>query len=156
MVKDQTILISVGIIAIAVIISVFILSDRITIQLTTTTTTIQPTTTTTTIPTPTTTILGTVVIEIDETATSCSGTTINVYVKNTGDISTNAAQVILSGRDVEDNPMVGKTCGLGTTSLHPGAVATQCTSTLIGTAGTNTIVVSGPSNTDTGTIYCPG
>ena len=95
-----------------------------------------------------------VVIEIDETATSCNGTTITVYVKNTGTIATNTGKVTLSGTKADGSAMTSKTCG--DDALPAGGGAVKCDNTLTGSAGTNTIIVSGPTNTARGTVYCTG
>ena len=96
-----------------------------------------------------------IVIEIDETATSCSGTTITVYVRNMGTISTTADKVTISGTKPDGSAITSTTCGASTTTLTAGGAAVAC-ATVTGGAGTNTIVVSGPTNTVRGTVYCAG
>jgi len=101
-----------------------------------------------------------VVIEIDETGTSCSGTIITVYVRNTGTMAADCADVTLSGTTSAGASMTmtgGGTCGPATDKLNAGAGAKKCaTTTGTGTPGTNTVVASGPSNTVSATVYCPG
>ena len=99
-----------------------------------------------------------VVIEIDETGTSCSGVTITVNVRNTGTMATNTNKVTLSGTDSTGTSITGGDCDTlaAKQDLYAGAGAKKCGKTLTGTAGTNTVVASGPSNTVSGTVYCPG
>jgi flagellin-like protein len=98
-----------------------------------------------------------VVIEIDATATSCATTTITVYVRNTGTIKTDASKVALSGTK-PDGTALGTpgNCGVATLALNAGAGSVACTTTLGGGQGTNRIVAAGPTNTITGSVYCPG
>ncbi len=97
-----------------------------------------------------------IVIELDATATSCSGVTITTYLRNTGTIASDASKVTLSGTNSQGTAMTSGACGADTLALNAGAGSAACTKTLTGTAGTNTIVASGPTNTARGTVYCPG
>ncbi len=98
-----------------------------------------------------------VVIELDATSTSCTGTTITVYVRNTGTIASTLDKITLSGTDSTGTLITGGPCGLVATPLNAGAGSVICsTSTLTGSQGTNTILASGPSNTARGTVYCAG
>jgi flagellin-like protein len=95
------------------------------------------------------------VVDIDETATSCSGTTITVFVRNTGTIAFSKALITLSGTNSAGVAMTGGACTAGT--LNAGAGSLTCGTTLTGAStGNNRIVVSGPSNTVTGSVYCSG
>ena len=95
------------------------------------------------------------IVEIDTTATSCSGTTITVYVRNTGTIAFSKALLSLSGTNSAGVAMTGGTCTAGT--LNAGAGSSPCGVSLTGAStGNNRIVVSGPSNTVTGSVYCSG
>jgi len=95
-----------------------------------------------------------VVIEIDETATSCVATTnaMTIYVRNTGTIATNTAQLTISGTNSQGAALVGGACG--NDALNAGSGAIPCDLAVTGTDGTNTIVISGPTNTVRGTVYC--
>jgi flagellin-like protein len=96
-----------------------------------------------------------VVIEMDETATSCTGTTITVYVRNIGTITTTADKVSVSGT-MPDGSTIGSTdCGADTDDIEAGGAAFACT-TVTGGQGSNNIVVSGPTNTIRGPVYCAG
>jgi flagellin-like protein len=100
-----------------------------------------------------------VVIEIDETATNCAGTlgtTITVYVRNTGTMKTDASKVALSGTRSDGIAIGSATCGAATLALNAGGGSVACTQPLTGTQGTNRIVAAGPTNTITGSVYCPG
>lgn len=94
-----------------------------------------------------------VVITIDE-ATSCSGTTITVYIRNGGTTATSTDLVTVSGTNSAGSAISSVTCG--DDSLNAGAGAVPCDNTLTGTQGTNKVVISGPTNTVTGTVYCSG
>jgi flagellin-like protein len=96
-----------------------------------------------------------VVIEFDATATKCSSTAITVYLRNTGTITTTLNLITVSGTNSAGGSIAGGPCA-GSGSLNPGAGSSQCTVPLTGTAGTNTILASGPTNTARGTVYCPG
>jgi len=97
-----------------------------------------------------------VVIEIDESATSCgAANAITVWVRNTGTIKTDTGTVKLSGTRSDGVSITQVACG-GTTALNAGGSSVACTATLTGTQGNNRIVVSGSSNTITGTVYCSG
>ena len=96
-----------------------------------------------------------VVIEIDASSTTCTGTTITVYVRNTGTLPTTANLISNSGTNSQGGTIAAATCGVVGTNLYAGGGAVAC-ATLTGTAGTNTIVSSGPSNSVSGTVYCPG
>lgn len=95
-------------------------------------------------------------VEIDETATSCAGTTITVYVRNPGMTAYNKNLISISGTNSAGAALtLGGFCTAGT--LNAGAGALTCGTTLTGaTNGNNRIVVSGPSNTATGSVYCSG
>lgn len=101
-----------------------------------------------------------VVIELDESATSCSVTSISVFVRNTGTIVTTADKVTLSGTNSTGSPITfanSGVCDAATVQLAAGGSSRQCTlATATGSRGTNTIVVYGPANTVRGTVYCPG
>lgn len=104
-----------------------------------------------------------VVIEMDESATTCTaaagGGQIMVYVRNDGTLSTDASTITVSGTmsngsaitdALADTPV---TCGAATTALDPGAGSIPCAASF-GSVGTNSVVVSGPSNTVRGSVYC--
>jgi flagellin-like protein len=95
-----------------------------------------------------------IVIELDAQATTCSGTTITVYVRNSGTIATDTSKVTLSGTNSAGDTIAGGTCG--NDDLNAGAGAVACDLTLTGTQGNNRVVVSGPQNTVSGTVYCSG
>ena len=98
-----------------------------------------------------------VVIEIDETGTNCVGTTITVWVRNTGTMAADCSDVTIGGTNSQGTTMTGGVCGPATDNLYAGAGADDCaTTTLTGTPGTNAITASGPSNTVSGTVYCSG
>ena len=98
-----------------------------------------------------------IVIEIDETATSCSGTAITLYVRNTGTIKTDLSKLTVSGTNSQGGIIVGGVCGAAATSLDAGGGSKPCTVALTNALqGTNTIVASGPSNTARGSVYCTG
>ena len=94
-------------------------------------------------------------VEIDTTATSCTGTTITVYVRNTGTIAFNKNLISLSGTSSSGGTLTGGTCTAGTLNAGAGSVACGVSLTAA-TLGNNRIVVSGPSNTATGSVYCSG
>jgi flagellin-like protein len=96
-----------------------------------------------------------VVIEMDETATSCSGTTITVYVRNIGTISTTADKISVSGTMPDGTAISSTACGAGTDNVEAGGAAFACTA-VTGGQGSNSIVVSGPTNTVRGPVYCAG
>ena len=99
-----------------------------------------------------------VIIELDATSTSCSGETITVYVRNKGTLSTTLNLITLSGTTSAGGTLAFSpttSCG-GATALNAGAGSIACTSTGTGTAGTNTILASGPTQTARGTVYCTG
>jgi len=96
-----------------------------------------------------------VVIQLDATATSCSGKVITTYVRNTGTIATTLDLIALSGTNSAGVPIASQPCALSG-ALVAGGGAVPCTQLLTGTQGTNTIVASGPTNTARGTVYCPG
>jgi flagellin-like protein len=102
------------------------------------------------------------IVEMDESATSCSITSgVTVYVRNTGTIAFDMSKIALSGTKSDGTgPLTvtgGPNCRAAGTTLIAGGGALKCDSTLTGvTPGNNRIVVSGPSNTVTGTIYCAG
>jgi len=96
-----------------------------------------------------------VVIELDETATDCPGTTITVYVRNVGTISTTADKVTVSGTNSQGVAIASVPCGLVGTQIVAGGGSIAC-ATRTGTQGTNRMRVSGPANTATGTVYCSG
>ena len=96
-----------------------------------------------------------VVVEIDETATTClSNNTIIVYVRNSGTLQTDASKVTLSGTKSDATTWASTACGAAATKINAGAGAVACAGLAAGTTGTNTIVVSGPSNTARGSVYC--
>jgi flagellin-like protein len=99
-------------------------------------------------------------VEIDPAATSCAGTQITVYVKNSGSIGFTAEKLQLSGTTSTGGVMTGGTCNSTSQPLAPLLVpmggAVWCDRTLAGTQGNNKIMVSGPSNTATGSVYCTG
>lgn len=97
-----------------------------------------------------------VIIELDETATICLGTTIHVYVRNTGTIATDASKVSLSGINSQGTTITGGVCGLATTAINAGGGSKLCATTLTGTQGSNTVIASGPANTAKGPVYCQG
>lgn len=102
-----------------------------------------------------------VVVQIDATATTCSGSAITVYVRNSGTEQTDASKISLSGTSSTGVPLgvsvVNGPCGLSSLKLPAGGGAVKCTTTLTGaTQGNNRVVVSGPSNTVTGSVYCAG
>jgi len=95
------------------------------------------------------------ITDIDETATSCTGTTITVYVRNTGTIAFNKNLISLSGTNSAGGALTGGgACASGT--LNAGAGSVACGTLTLATNGNNRIVVSGPSNTATGSVYCSG
>ncbi len=96
-----------------------------------------------------------VVIEIDATSTRCSGVIITVWVRNTGTMATTANLVSTSGTNSQGGTIGSVVCGASTVNLYAGGGAVSC-ATLTGTAGTNTIIASGPANSVPGTVYCPG
>ena len=91
-------------------------------------------------------------ISLDETATSCSGTAISVYVRNIGtelmdldDITvTTTAGSVVCGDGNDDSP------------LTPGGASLRCDNTATGVAGNNNVVISGPANTIRATVFCTG
>jgi len=99
-----------------------------------------------------------IVIEFDETATSCTGTTVTVYVRNTGTIPVTTDKIALSGTNSTGSAFtLGGNCdNSSTVTLAAGGGALKCGNTGTGGRGTNTIIASGPSNTARGTVYCPG
>jgi len=100
------------------------------------------------------------ITDIDESATSCLVTTITVYVRNSGTIAFDAQKITLSGTTSAGGsltPAAGIACVAAATTLNAGGGSLKCTGTLTGaTTGNNRIVVSGPSNTATGSVYCSG
>jgi flagellin-like protein len=96
------------------------------------------------------------IVEIDESATSCAGTSITVYVRNTGTIAFDKSKISISGTTSAGGPIASQSCAAG--PLNAGAGSSACGNlvALTGTQGNNRIVVSGPSNTATGSIYCSG
>lgn len=96
------------------------------------------------------------VIEIDETATSCTGTTITVFVRDSGTTAFNKNLISVSGTNSAGVALTGGgACTAGT--LNANAGAQSCGTTLTGAlTGSNSIVVSGPSNTVRGSVYCSG
>ncbi|MFH1623129.1 MAG: archaellin/type IV pilin N-terminal domain-containing protein [Candidatus Aenigmatarchaeota archaeon] len=97
------------------------------------------------------------ITDIDESATNCAGTlgtTITVYVRNSGTIAFDKSRIKLSGTNSAGTPIAEVTCTAGT--LNAGAGSSECGATITGSGGNNRIVVSGPSNTVTGSVYCPG
>jgi len=101
------------------------------------------------------------ITEIDESATSCTGGSITVWVRNSGTIAFNKNLITLSGTKSDGTGALtgGGACTGGTSAtLNAGAGAVACdTAKLTGaTNGNNRIVVSGPSNTATGSVYCSG
>jgi len=96
------------------------------------------------------------ITDIDESATSCTSTTITVYVRNPGTIAFNKNLITVSGTNSAGAALtLGGACTPGT--LNAGGGALPCGVTLTGaTNGNNRIVVSGPSNTATGSVYCSG
>jgi flagellin-like protein len=96
-----------------------------------------------------------IVLEIDSTATKCVGTTISIYVRDTGTLPTTADKVLISGTNSAGVAIAQQACGLVALQLTSGGGSVLCTNTLTGTQGTNSIVVAGPSNTVRGTAYCP-
>jgi len=103
------------------------------------------------------------ITDIDESATSCTGGTITVYVRNSGTIAFDMSKISLSGTKSDGTGALG---GGGlcrpiavplNAPLSAGGGALACTALLTGaTNGNNRIVVSGPSNTATGSVYCSG
>lgn len=91
------------------------------------------------------------VVEIDSGATYCSGTAIDVWIKNIGTADFTADKV-----NIYKQGGTPTTCGSGTVTA--GGVAFNCTNSITGLVGANTIVVSGasggPTNTVRGTVYC--
>jgi flagellin-like protein len=100
------------------------------------------------------------IVEIDESATSCTGGSITVWVRNSGTIAFNKNLIILSGTNSAGGALTGGGACTGGTSatLNAGAGAVACDTAKLTNAlnGNNRIVVSGPSNTATGSIYCSG
>lgn len=99
-----------------------------------------------------------VIIQLDATATSCSGTTITPYIRNTGTIAVTLDKIMISGTNsTGDSLSGGGVCGADTQTLAAGGGAIACTIPLqAATQGTNTIIASGPTNTARGTVYCTG
>jgi flagellin-like protein len=98
-----------------------------------------------------------VVIQLDATATSCSGTDITVYIRNTGTIAVTLEKIMISGTDSEGGTLGGGgACGLDSVTLAAGGGSVACTTLTGATQGTNTILASGPTNTARGTKYCTG
>lgn len=94
-------------------------------------------------------------IELDNVATRCSGTSITVYVKNIGTDTLTADRVTISGTRANGAAIQSTNCGAATTTLTPGGGAVACNS-VTGSAGTNTIIVSGPTNTQKMSVPCAG
>lgn len=95
-------------------------------------------------------------VEVDDTRTSCSGTTITVYIKNIGAEASNTDQVTLSGTNSEGGAIATTACagaGVGTV-LAAGGNAVQCSNTLTGTTGFNTVEATAHGKTDTSIITC--
>jgi len=98
-------------------------------------------------------------VEIDETATSCTTNIITVYVRNPGTTAYDMNKITLSGTKSDGTGALGGggACRAAGTVLSAGGGALSCTATLTGaTQGSNTIVVSGPSNTARGSVHCTG
>ena len=98
------------------------------------------------------------VVQIDATATSCLGTTITVYVRDAGTSPFVDNLITLSGTTSTGVAIASVACDAAApfVTLSAGGGAVACPTTLTGTAGTNRIVVAGPSNTVTGSVYCSG
>ena len=95
------------------------------------------------------------ITDIDESATSCgTANAITVYVRNSGTIVFNKNLITVSGTNSNGAPITGVTCTAGNLNATAGSAA--CGNTITGTLGSNRIVVSGPSNTATGSVYCAG
>jgi FlaG/FlaF family flagellin (archaellin) len=95
-------------------------------------------------------------IDLDKVATRCVGTTITVYVKNTGTERLTADKITISGNTAAGGTIASTACGVVGTVFTPGGGALACTNTVTGSAGTNTIIVSGPTNTMKTTVSCSG
>ncbi len=96
------------------------------------------------------------IVEVDETATYCSGSplTAYIYVRNIGTISfdRNKMKIGKEGYAQID-------CGTAGILVAAGNTSILCPNTLLAangiTSGFNTIIVSGPSNVRRVTVYCP-
>jgi flagellin-like protein len=98
-----------------------------------------------------------IVLAIDESATTCVGTDIQLYVKNIGTLPYDANKITVSGTNSNGGLIAGITCypaSNATSTMAAGGASVRCVS-LTGTAGTNTIVASG-ATTVRGTVYCSG
>lgn len=96
-----------------------------------------------------------VVIEMDESATSCTGASvITVYVRNDGTLRVDANTITVGGTAADGTAIVSATCTAAAgTYIDPGAGSLAC-QTVTGSQGTNQVVVEGPSNTVRGSVYC--
>lgn len=100
-----------------------------------------------------------VVVQMDGTATSCSAKSITVYVRNAGTIATDASLITLSGTNSTGSALspASVVCGPATLKLPAGGGAVRCVTPLTnGGQGYNRIIVSGPSNTVSESVYCSG
>lgn len=95
------------------------------------------------------------VVEIDAGGTSCTDSSITVYIKNTGtvDFSSVDVNIALQG----GTPTA---CDITAENVVAGGGSIKCDNTLTGSEGNNMIVVSGgtggPTNTVRATVWCPG
>jgi len=92
------------------------------------------------------------IVQIDEGATYCSGTSIYIYIKNIGTTDFMAADVNILKQGQPAAPCAAS----GTVTA--GGMAVACNA-YTGTPGSNTMVVTankaaGPSNTVRATVYC--
>lgn len=94
-------------------------------------------------------------IEVDPTATDCNSTRdITVYVRNTGTEQLSADNIKISGTQADGTPIAEQDCGPNTLTFDPGSGSKRCPNTVVGSSGTNKLIVSGPTNTARTYVTC--
>jgi len=96
-----------------------------------------------------------VVLSVDDT-TSCSGTTLTVMVDNAGTSTVDASRVRISGTNANGVAIAEQPCSAAAVTINASSVY-QCTNTLTGTPGFNTVKVKDPTGrTRSAAIQCTG
>jgi len=97
-----------------------------------------------------------VVLSVDD-MTSCSGTSITVMIDNSGTSSVDATKVWLSGTNAAGGAITGAYCNTTAGATISAGSTYQCSSTLTGTGGFNTVKVKDPTGrTRSAAIQCTG
>jgi len=100
----------------------------------------------------------TVSLAVDDSS-SCSGTTMIVFIDNSGTTAVNASSITISGTKADGTALIPLVSGgaCATSGMINAGSMFQCTNTLTGSAGFNTVKVKEASGkTHSSVIQCTG